>query len=78
MGRTKEMASILVAEGNLALQDYPFIHDNFTGGDDLRLCGSPFNGCLNYLSKTVHRLVLYQILPFEVNQFYRRIGSAGY
>jgi hypothetical protein len=47
VGRTEQMVPILVAQGNLALQYYPFIQDNFMYGDNLGLCGTPFHGTLD-------------------------------
>jgi hypothetical protein len=47
IGRAEQMLSILVAKGNLALQYYPFIQDNFMYGDNLGLCGTPFHGTLD-------------------------------
>lgn len=67
VGRTGQVVSILITDGNLALQDYPLIQGNSIYGNDSGPFGSIFNGCIEYLFEMVHRLVLYQIPPSEVN-----------
>jgi hypothetical protein len=47
VGRTEQMVPILFAQGNLALQYYPFIQGDFIYGDYFGLCGTPFHGTLD-------------------------------
>ena len=47
VGRAEQMVPILVAKGNLALQNYPFIQNNFLYWDYFGLCGTPFHGTLD-------------------------------